>query len=59
MSDGQQKLFEDLANAVFELDEDRTKALSQEVLKRGYDAWEAVEQGLILGVNRPCRTRRI
>lgn len=52
MPDGRQKLFDEIANAVLELDEDRTKALSQEVLKRGYDAWEAVEQGLILGVNR-------
>jgi corrinoid protein of di/trimethylamine methyltransferase len=51
MPDGRQKLFDEIANAVLELDEDRTKALSQEVLKRGYDAWEAVEQGLILGVN--------
>ena len=52
MPDGRQKLFDELANAVLELDEERAKALSQEVLKRGYDAWEAVEQGLILGVNR-------
>ncbi len=52
MPDGRQKLFDELANAVLELDEERAKTLSQEVLKRGYDAWEAVEQGLILGVNR-------
>ena len=52
MPDGRQKLYDELANAVLELDEERAKALSQEVLKRGYDAWEAVEQGLILGVNR-------
>ena len=52
MPDGRQRLFEGLANAVLELDEERTKALSQEVLDKGYDAWEAVEQGLILGVNR-------
>jgi len=52
MPDGRQKLFDELANAVFELDEDRAKALSLEVLDKGYDAWEAVEQGLIAGVNR-------
>ena len=52
MPDGRQKLFDELANAVFELDEERAKALSQEVLDKGYDAWEAVEQGLIVGVNR-------
>ncbi|HWJ18555.1 MAG TPA: corrinoid protein [Geobacterales bacterium] len=52
MPDGRLKLYEEIANAVLELDEECTKALSHEVLKRGYDAWEAVEQGLILGVNR-------
>ena len=52
MPDGRQKLFDELADAVFELDEERAKALSQEVLDKGYDAWEAVEQGLIAGVNR-------
>jgi len=52
MPDGRLKLYDEIANAVLELDEERTKALSHEVLKRGYDAWEAVEQGLILGVNR-------
>ena len=51
MPDGRLKLYDEIANAVLELDEDRAKALSQEVLKSGYDAWEAVEQGLILGVN--------
>jgi corrinoid protein of di/trimethylamine methyltransferase len=52
MPDGRQRLFDELANAVFELDEERAKALSQEVLDKGYDAWDAVEQGLIVGVNR-------
>ena len=52
MPDGRLKLYDEIANAVLELDEERTKALSHEVLKRGYDAWEAVERGLIAGVNR-------
>ncbi len=52
MPDSRQKLYDEIANAVLELDEERTKALSHEVLERGYDAWEAVEQGLIAGVNR-------
>ncbi len=52
MPEGRQKLYDEIANAVLELDEERTKALSHEVLKRGYDAWEAVERGLIAGVNR-------
>jgi corrinoid protein of di/trimethylamine methyltransferase len=52
MSAAQDKLFEQLANAVFELDEDLAKKLSQEVLDRGFDAWNAVEHGLLAGVNR-------
>jgi corrinoid protein of di/trimethylamine methyltransferase len=52
MSSDQKKLFEQLANAVFELDEELTKKLAQEVLDRGYDAWDAVERGLLAGVNR-------
>jgi corrinoid protein of di/trimethylamine methyltransferase len=52
MPDGRQKFFEDLANAVLELDEERAVALSKEALERGYDAWETVEHGLIAGVNR-------
>lgn len=46
------ELYERLANAVFELDEDLAKALSHEVIERGYDAWDAVEQGLLAGVNK-------
>jgi corrinoid protein of di/trimethylamine methyltransferase len=52
MSAEQEKLFEQLANAVFELDEALAKKLSQEVVDRGYDAWNAVERGLLVGVNR-------
>jgi methanogenic corrinoid protein MtbC1 len=52
MSAEQQELFERLATAVFELDEELAKKLSQEVLDRGYDAWNAVEYGLLTGVNR-------
>jgi corrinoid protein of di/trimethylamine methyltransferase len=52
MSTDQEKFFEQLAVAVFELDEDLAKKLSQEVLDRGYDAWDAIERGLLEGVNR-------
>jgi corrinoid protein of di/trimethylamine methyltransferase len=52
MSAEQEKLFEQLANAVFELDEALAKKLSQQVVDRGYDAWNAVERGLLVGVNR-------
>jgi corrinoid protein of di/trimethylamine methyltransferase len=52
MSKARDEFYERLAVAVFELDEDLAKQLSQEVLDRGYDAWEAVEKGLLEGVNR-------
>jgi dimethylamine corrinoid protein len=52
MSNVQHELFERLSDAVFELDEDLAKALAQEVVERRYDAWEAVEKGLLAGVNR-------
>lgn len=48
----QEKLYERLSDAVLELDEDLARTLSQEVVDRGYDAWEAVDKGLLLGVNR-------
>ncbi|MCW2285596.1 methanogenic corrinoid protein MtbC1 [Rhodoblastus acidophilus] len=54
-ADEQKRLYEQLATAVFELDEQLTKLLSQEVLDRGYDAWQAVERGLLEGVNRAGR----
>ncbi|MCW2318149.1 corrinoid protein of di/trimethylamine methyltransferase [Rhodoblastus acidophilus] len=52
MSDDQRRLYEQLATAVFELDEKLATILAQEVLDRGYDAWQAVERGLLEGVNR-------
>jgi methanogenic corrinoid protein MtbC1 len=48
----QKRLYEQMATAVFELDEQLAKLLAQEVLDRGYDAWQAVERGLLEGVNR-------
>jgi methylmalonyl-CoA mutase cobalamin-binding domain/chain len=55
MAEAREELFERLADAVFELDEDLTKSLSHEVIERGFDAWEAVEQGLVAGVNRAAK----
>jgi corrinoid protein of di/trimethylamine methyltransferase len=37
---------------VFELDEELAAKLSREVVERGFDAWAAIEQGLLEGVNR-------
>jgi corrinoid protein of di/trimethylamine methyltransferase len=52
MSTEQADIFERLAVAVFELDEELAAKLSQEVVERGFDAWAAIEQGLLEGVNR-------
>lgn len=52
MPEEQKRLYEQLATAVFELDEQLTKLLAQQVLDRGFDAWQAVERGLLEGVNR-------
>lgn len=52
MSTDQKKHFERLSDAVFELDEDLSRKLSLEVIERGYDAWDAIEFGLLAGVNR-------
>lgn len=46
------RLCEKLANAVLELDEDLAKSLAREVIDKGHDAWDAVEQGLLVGVNK-------
>lgn len=52
MSTEQEDIFERLAVAVFELNEDLAAELSQEVVTKGLDAWGAVEYGLLEGVNR-------
>lgn len=45
-------MHEALAVAVLELDETLTAELAQRVIDLGYDAWAAIEQGLIAGMNR-------
>jgi corrinoid protein of di/trimethylamine methyltransferase len=52
MSSEKEELLNQLSDAVFELDEERAKQLSQEVVDRRFDAWEAIDQGLVAGVNR-------
>ncbi|MDD5348976.1 MAG: corrinoid protein [Chthoniobacteraceae bacterium] len=47
-----QQLHEQLATAVVELDEDLTKQLAQQAIDLGFDAWEAVEFGLVAGMDR-------
>ena len=48
-------LLKDLANAVLDLDENRARTLSREIVDRGVDAWEAIERGLIVGINEAGR----
>ena len=52
MSETAEALYERLATAVFELDEDLAKSLSEQVLADDHDAWNAIEKGLLEGVNR-------
>lgn len=52
MTTESEELYERLANAVFELDEDLTKSLAHEVIDKGFSAWDAVEKGLLAGVNK-------
>ena len=53
MSRAKEELYGRLANAVLELDEGTlTKELSHEVIDQGFDAWEAIEQGLLIGINQ-------
>lgn len=52
MSQTAEDLYERLATAVFELDEDLTRSLSEQVLADKHDAWDAIEKGLLEGVNR-------
>jgi len=46
------QLHEQLSTAIVELDEDLTKQLAQQVIDLGFDAWEAVELGLVAGMDR-------
>ena len=52
MSITPEQLHEQLATSVVELDEDLTKNLSQQVIDEGFDAWLAVENGLVAGMDR-------
>lgn len=51
MSEGAERIHEALAKAVLELDETLTAELAHQVVANGHDAWEAIEYGLIAGMN--------
>ena len=46
------ELHSQLSKAILELDEELAARLAQEVVDKGYDAWNAVEHGLLDGVNK-------
>ena len=52
MSINAEQLHEQLAASVVELDEDLTKQLAQQAVDLGFDAWSAVEHGLVAGMDR-------
>lgn len=52
MTSEAEELYARLANAVLELDEELAVQLAQQVIERGFDAWGAVERGLLVGVNK-------
>jgi len=52
MSINAAQLHEQLATAVVELDEDLAKQLAQQAVDLGFDAWSAVEYGLVAGMDR-------
>lgn len=45
-------LFQALSDSVFEMDEERTRSLSLQVIEEGFDALSAIENGLVEGMNR-------
>jgi corrinoid protein of di/trimethylamine methyltransferase len=47
-----QELFEALATAVVEMEEERAVALAQEAIRRNIDAYRAIDQGLAVGMER-------
>lgn len=52
MSITAEQLHEQLATAVVELDEELTKQLARQAIEHGFDAWQAVEYGLVAGMDR-------
>lgn len=52
MSISAEQLHEQLAAAVVELEEDLTKQLAQQAVDLGFNAWDAVEHGLVAGMDR-------
>jgi dimethylamine corrinoid protein len=52
MSEAKHRLFQDLSDAVVDMDEDKAVAVAREVVDLGVDAYQAIEQGLSAGMER-------
>ncbi len=52
MSGDKEALFERLSHSVLEMDEDAVRRTAEEVIARGLDAYEAIERGLVDGMNK-------
>ncbi|MBI4856333.1 MAG: corrinoid protein [Acetobacterium woodii] len=52
MSINKQELFEKLADSIVDMDEDLTIELSNQVIAEGVDAYEAIVNGLTVGMNQ-------
>lgn len=50
MSQSKEELYKKLADAVVEMDEDEAVAVSNEVITKNYDAYEAIDKGLSQGM---------
>ncbi|MDR3249387.1 MAG: corrinoid protein [Treponema sp.] len=46
------EIYGQLSDAVFNMEDDKAEALSREVVDRGYDAYQAIDQGLAKGMDR-------
>jgi corrinoid protein of di/trimethylamine methyltransferase len=52
MSEIKEKLFQELSDAVVDMDEDKAVAVAKGVVALGLDAYQAIEQGLSAGMER-------
>ena len=52
MSDNKEVLFKKLADSVVDMEEDDAIAISKEVIAQEYDAFEAIDKGLSVGMER-------
>jgi corrinoid protein of di/trimethylamine methyltransferase len=53
--EGKESLFQAMAKAVVDMDEDSSARLSEEAVRRRYDAFEAIDQGLTKGMEQAGR----